>query len=71
MMCTTWSKSLMVLGVTTSLLNHWLILIALYPLAANILSRFLHRDLWPAKTTCAIGSYSRVNTHEQKMESTK
>ncbi|MCL4493783.1 MAG: hypothetical protein M1294_03110 [Firmicutes bacterium] len=70
-MCTNWSKALVMLGVMTSLLNHWFILIALYPLAASLLTRLLHQDVWPAKTTCPLPPNPPVNIHEKRVGRTK
>ncbi len=71
MMCSTSSKALMTLGVVSGLLNHWFILIALYPVTANLLSRLLHRNIWPAKAICPIPSKSAYVRLEEGMEKTK
>ncbi|PSR27483.1 MAG: hypothetical protein C7B47_07935 [Sulfobacillus thermosulfidooxidans] len=56
-MCTPWSKSLLMLGVMASFANPWFIIIAIYPLAASLLARALHRNIWPAQTSCRLPPY--------------
>ncbi len=64
-MCTSWSKSLLMLGVMASLVNHWFVILAVYPLAASLTSRITGRNIWPATATCRLPNPSGNRTKER------
>ncbi|AEW05985.1 hypothetical protein Sulac_2523 [Sulfobacillus acidophilus DSM 10332] len=53
-MCSSWSRAFMALGLMGSFVSHWFFVLWVVPFGSLVLSRLLHRPVWPQTGACAV-----------------
>ncbi len=58
-MCSSWSRALLLTGVFASFVVHWMVVLAIWALVAQILTRITHKAWWPSTLACGLPSGRR------------
>ncbi|PSR33535.1 MAG: hypothetical protein C7B46_09660 [Sulfobacillus benefaciens] len=64
-MCSSWSRGLLVAGIMASFAVHWMVIVPLWVITAQVLTRTTHRSWWPSTLACGLSSSRREDpVHE-------
>lgn len=55
-MCSSWSRGLLLAGIMASFAVHWMAIIPLWVVTAQVLTRLTHRAWWPSNLACGLPS---------------